>query len=457
MPGEVWERHIRFKLVFGEERGICMRDWALSNYAPTIMIDVHPVTISLNERTQTYTAAFQTSEQFQHGWQSVLKAAYGRAELRCSCKGRGAKRLAVKYFEGSDIFSLARFGLSGSQHAPDCQYYSASPSQAGAGGDSSGVIDLQPDGSVKIRLEIAMHERGEIAAPAGREKKPSERAPSAKQSSMKLLGLLQYLWEEAGLNQWKAAFTGKRRASLSYWWVNNAADNVWAGQVKLVDQLLLPAFGAETREAERNRMRATASLQDKHRMLVIAPLAAFSQEQSDAMAKRLKIGGFHGMPIAFMQGGLWESTVRRFPTAVSAWRGGHGTVAIAQVELKQGAKGVYAAVIDMALMSITAEFIPVESSYERVVADKLVEQGRSFLKPMRYDAGADLVLPDFILTDTRKEIPMEVFGRDDAEYLRRKEEKRAYYDERYGRDGWWSWDAYANGAAASVPQFPVRA
>jgi hypothetical protein len=39
----------------------------------------------------------------------------------------------------------------------------------------------------------------------------------------------------------------------------------------------------------------------------------------------------------------------------------------------------------------------VESSYERAVADKLVEQGRAFMKPMRYDVGADLVLPDFIL------------------------------------------------------------
>lgn len=420
------------------------------------MIDVHPVTISLNDKRQTYTASFQTGEQFQTGWQSVLKAAYGRAELYCGCKGRGAKRLAVKYYEGSDSFSLARFSLTGGQHAPDCQYYSASPSQSEQGGGSSRVIDQRPDGSVKIRLEIAMIERGEVAAPAVSSKTPTDRAPSAKQSSMKLLGLLHYLWEEAGLNQWRQAFAGKRRPSLSYWWINNAADNVWAGQVKLVDQLLLPAFGAETREAERNRSRAAAALQAKHRMVLIAPLAAFTPERFEAMARQLKIGGFHGMPIAFMQAGLWDSTVRRFPSALAGWRSGHSTVAIAQVELKQGAKGVYASVIDMALMSVTAEFIPVESSHERVVADKLVEQGRAFLKPMRYDAGTDQVLPDFILTDTPREVPLEVFGRDDAEYLRRKEEKRVYYDQQYGKDGWWSWDACANGAASSVPPFPAR-
>ena len=83
---------------------------------------------------------------------------------------------------------------------------------------------------------------------------------------------------------------------------------------------------------------------------------------------------------------------------------------IAQVELKQSAKGVYASVIDLALMSITGEFIPVESSYERTVAELLVLQDRSFTKPLRYDADSDQVLPDFILTNTAREVPLEVFG-----------------------------------------------
>lgn len=227
------------------------------------------------------------------------------------------------------------------------------------------------------------------------------------------------------------------------------------GQVKLVDQLLLPAFGADAREAERNRTRAALALQAKHRMLVIAPLASFTQEHFDAMARQLKIGGFHGIPMTFMQNGLWDSTVRRFPNAIAAWRGGRGPVAIAQVELRQGGKGGYAFVIDMALMSITAEFFPVESSYERIVADFLVMQGRSFMKPLCYQASTDLVLPDFILTDTLREVPMEVFGRDDARYLQRKEEKSAHYDEQYGKSGWWIWDAASHGGNVSnVPSFP---
>lgn len=41
----------------------------------------------------------------------------------------------------------------------------------------------------------------------------------------------------------------------------------------------------------------------------------------------------------------------------------------------------------------------------------------------------------------------------------RKEEKRAYYGDQYGKDRWWSWNACAAGAGAAgtVPALPTRA
>ena len=271
---------------------------------------------------------------------------------------------------------------------------------------------------------------------------------------MKLLGLLHYLWDAAELNQWRPGFNGKRRPSLAYWLVHKAADDIWIGNVKLAHQLLLPAFGADTREAERNRDRTASALSGKRRMLVIAPLAAWNQGREPQMEQQMKIAGFHGMPIVYMQEGLWASTMRRFANAMSAWRNGTGAVAIAQIELRQGKHGIYATAIDVAIMAVTAQFIPVESSYERVVADMLVAQQRSFSKPLRFDASSAQVLPDFLLTDTPKEVPMEVFGRSDTEYLKRKAAKKVYYDDKFGAQGWWYWDAVGNDDATNVPPFP---
>lgn len=50
-------------------------------------------------------------------------------------------------------------------------------------------------------------------------------------------------------------------------------------------------------------------------------------------------------------------------------------------------------------------------------------------------------------------MPLEVWGMATAEYRARKAEKAAYYDDTYGEDGWWSWDA---ATGDPVPDFPTR-
>lgn len=419
-----------------------------------IMSNVHPISITNATSTRTYSVDFQTSKQYQNSWQSVLKAGYGKAEVRCGCRGSGAKRLAIKYSEDYDQFWLAKFALSGGQHAADCHFYSALSTQSGQGADCIGVVDQQSDGSVVIRLEIGLVEKSISPEPKVPVRAATNRTTSAKKSSMKLLGLLHYLWEGAGLNQWVAAFAGKRSPPSAYRRLNDAADEVWISDLKLADQLLLAAFDPERGQAVRNRERTTASFAAGLRMVIIAPLAAFSDERDASMENKLTISAFHGIPTVYMQSELWENTKRRFQNAATSWRKGAGAVAILQVELRQGKAAIYAKAIDMALMSITPEFIPVESSYERIVANLLVQQGRSFWKPLRFDANSDQVLADFILTDTSKNAPLEVFGRTDEAYLRRKEVKKAYYDKTYGPSGWWSWEAAGKSNTEGMQPFP---
>ena len=84
-------------------------------------------------------------------------------------------------------------------------------------------------------------------------------------------------------------------------------------------------------------------------------------------------------------------------------------MALAQVEPVANDR---ARIVGMAMMAVTADWIPVESSYEQQVADTLVSRKRAFNKPLRYDARTDEVFPDFILLDAfdGRQVPMEVFG-----------------------------------------------
>lgn len=170
------------------------------------------------------------------------------------------------------------------------------------------------------------------------------------------------------------------------------------------------------------------------------------------MAKDLAIAGFHGMPKAFMRPGQWELINKRYRGAVAGWKAEQTAVVIAQIEVKERDGRQSANVIGAALMAVTQQWIPTESSHERVIAEKLVSEGRSFNKPLLYNEEDD-VFPDFVLTDCAiGEVPMEVFGRDDECYLKRKAGKTAYYDRQYGVGSWWCWDATKD--RAEVPPFP---
>jgi hypothetical protein len=346
--------------------------------------------------------------------------------------------------------------LSGPEHAPDCQYYSASGASSGPDGSGAGVLDVQQDGSVKIRLEIGMAVRDTAAdVKSSVDVARPNRPGSSRQSAIKLAGLLHFLWDAATLNQWRPYWAGKRNFRQVFWRINQAADDVNTGNMKLVDQLLLPAMAHDSPEAERNRLRVARSLQEKRRMLIIAPLASYSPEREQRMAQDLAISGFHGIPKAFMRPGQWELLNKRYRAAVAGWRAGQIAVVIAQIEVKERGGRQSANIIDAALMAVTPQWIPTESSHERVIAEKLVSEGRSFNKPLRYDQVRDVVFPDFVLTDCASgEVPMEVFGRDDEDYLKRKAEKTAYYDKQYGVGGWWCWDATKG--REEIPPFPTQ-
>ena len=103
-------------------------------------------------------------------------------------------------------------------------------------------------------------------------------------------------------------------------------------------------------------------------------------------------------------------------------------------------------------MITTADYIPVASSYEWRLAAHLIDQGRSFTKPLRFDADAVEVLPDFILLDCEKRyFPMEVYGMATPEYAERQRQKAAYYSTTFGLDGHWSWEPLLNRDIPSLP------
>lgn len=387
----------------------------------------------------------------------MLKKAYRFAQVTCGCRGKGAKRLAVKYLAGSDSFWLARFGNTAGEHVADCRFSSDDDIKRGADQAAAGVIDVQRDGNVKVRLEIGLkiREVDHDKAPASG---GNPRSGGQSQAAIRLSGLLGYLWDLATLNRWQPYWAGNRNQHTTFRRLHAAASTINVGELALVDQLLVPAASPGDADANRNRERVQAAIANKRRLLIVAPLASYTAERADRAKRELTIAGFHGMPRVFLAEGQWDRIAKRFPLVIAGWAAGGQTVVIAQVEVQEPAGRQSARLVDAALMSVTAQWIPVESGYEREIANRLVSAGRAFYKPMRYDQNESEVHPDFVLLDCeRGEVPMEVFGRSDEAYLARKREKAAYYDRTFGESGWWCWDATLPRALENIPAFPVAA
>jgi len=104
---------------------------------------------------------------------------------------------------------------------------------------------------------------------------------------------------------------------------------------------------------------------------------------------------------------------------------------------------------DYGLCMFSRDWIPVASLLEALVAEKLVNEGRRFRKPMRRKNSTD-VLHDFILEDVRPEWPMEVIGMTGHPEYDAAQEKKAAKCKRDGIE-FWAWRPKETDV---IPDFP---
>jgi hypothetical protein len=397
------------------------------------------------------------AEQQETSWQGILRANHGSPAHCCCSETR--LRLSVRHREVTasgrveSRYHLAVYPGTGSRHSVRCQFHRVLPYRTGASAYAPGVLIERDDGTVQIRLSPPLvgepNEGGAIHGP---------------QRSMSPLGLLHLLWERADLNNWQG---GKGRG---WRWVADALRDVSedvtvsahrAASVPLRDHLIV--LQPEKDEIRRrtydslNRGMLERILNSQHRAVLIGELKKYRVNNGDA---NLFFHGTKGVKLD-----IWLAReaefFRRFPTPamlLSAPEEGASRarcICIAIVDIRMLRNGtVRADVRGGALMSVNRAFLPYASSYERRVADKLVDEERKLRKPLRYDAG-DIVLPDFELLDADAPIvPMEVFGIDTDDYRRRMAQKQAFYDQHYGPGLWWHWIAAGRDRQSTPPPFP---
>ena len=321
-------------------------------------------------------------------------------------------------------YHLAGWPDQGARHDTRCPFFKLAAAPTGQSGYAAGAITETSDGT-HIRLYRPLTVRGGEGARTGAGE--GEPAAALSRNTVSLLGLLHWLWEQAGLNRW--SHTAEPRG----WpYVSAAVTQAVAGCTvngQLLDSCLyVPVpFTPDARERANAVLdRFVSALGARHpgsrwRGLILGEVRGISPTPygEGITLRHAKIPVFASAPVM-------DRARRAYRQTLAGSRPGRSRQ-IVLLLVDRTARG-YLVAVDLCAMLTSRAYIPAESSYEVQMADHLVARGRDFLKPCRYD-DRDAVFPDFILTDVSSDFAyIEVWGVTGREaYERRRRIKERHY------------------------------
>lgn len=412
----------------------------------------HPVRVIFGRTITEYSVEDQKKPE----WQKVLQDAHQKANVECLCFGEGDKSLSIRPSVLGNFY-LARFPKKGHFHHKNCKYYDPDPDKSGLGAYTDDVIEVTEDGFhiLKLSLSLDAKEPADNKVEDDIKEHNKDGTIRTKKRAIKLLGLLNHIWNEAQFNKWTKNKEGKRNLNVIGFHTLETSRHLKIKKLVLSKVLLCPTNYSKDSISEHNRDAVRYARKNNKRMIAIAQLAKYSQGKERCLNdyNSLSIVGYQGYPHMTVSEPLYETLEKSFQRELAAWRTGAKVIAITQLSTPNQRN--VAEVLNIALMRVSSEWIPVASGLEELVEEKLRKEGRNFTKPLRYDA-EEKYFPDFILLDVPgvKEYVMEVFGMNTENYIKRKIEKIRIYNDLYGERGWWYWDARKTPTIDEVPSFP---
>lgn len=383
---------------------------------------------------KTYSPEFQVEIEYAEHWKKVLqRARTDNLEVLCACSGPVEKPLSIHYLSIQDSYHLAKYPDTGHFHATDCLYFAPEGVHEHCVSRTSPGDHAALQGKIGIRLDIGIKRRpASGSSRTGEETWGGNGNVHATESTphLHLKDLLTTLWTKARLNVWMKNMSGKRHHENVHWYLLQAAEQFRIGHTSLSSFFFASTANPNSTLSTMNSAKLEEVMKHDRRILVAAPLAHYKAgaERLD----RLPIYGFRGIPILKMDAMAWDKLQKANAAAFNAWRAGAHVEALIHADVPQHGR---AEVLDVALLRVTDNWIPVETALEAKVEAHLVEEGRSFIKPLNA-MGESRKLPAFQLSDCSAQhyVPLVVMDRT------REPRRVEYYDNKYGVDGWWSWD-----------------
>jgi hypothetical protein len=339
--------------------------------------------------------------------EAIANAHAAHQRPRCMCMDEGVEMYVARLAGSNGGYIVKRMPDTGSRHAPDCPSYEPPAEFSGLGQVLGSAITEDPaTGETTLKLDfplIKMSGRSQIP-PAGGDSD----SVATDGTRLSLRGLLHYLWDQAELTRWHPGFAGKRTWGTVRKHLLLATENKIARGRSLQSSLYIPeVFSVEQRDAINARRTAqwahaiAAPDKPQHLMLLIAEVKEIvpARYGFKAVVK-------HVPDLAFaLDERLYHRLGRRFQSELALW-GASDDIHMVMIATFAVAVSGMPGIVELSLMPVTRHWLPVEDGFDKQLVERLVSDGRSFMKGLRYNLGTGCALASAALTDCEGPAPL---------------------------------------------------
>lgn len=333
--------------------------------------------------------------------QAALAAVYGSSERpRCLCVTGGIEMYVAQHGQ----FVIKRMPQTGRLHHAACPSFEPEPGSSGLGELLGGAIIEHAPGEVEIRTDFPLERRGGrgvLRAEPG-EEPASVNAPRRR---MSLRALLHFLYDRAGFNRWYPAMDGRRSQAVLRHYLLVAADGVTRKGERLRDRLFIPgqfkvSEAQEIAGRRRQQLAMMCSPDGDQQFKMAILIGQFSAVEASGYGCQVIVKHMPNAPL-HIEEKTWQADVRAFGSTLQA----------PDADLEHKPRVLMAALIHakrehvyqihaLTLMLVSQQWLPLEELHELPLIERIVQEGRSFLKPLRFDAKSWAVFPNVLLLDT---------------------------------------------------------
>lgn len=326
---------------------------------------------------------------------------------RCMCLTEGVEMYVARLAGSNGSYIVKRMPDTGSHHAPDCPSYEPPAEFSGLGQVLGSAITEDPTtGDTTLKLDFPLTKmpgRSQVPPAGGESDSVASDGPK-----LSLRGLLHYLWDQAELTRWHPGFAGKRSWSTVRKHLFLAAENKVARGGSLRSRLYIPeVFSVEQRDAINARRIALWSQavavpgKQQQLMLTIAEIKEIvpARYGFKAVVKHVPDQAFA------LDEQLYRRLARCFERELALW-GAADDIHMVMIATFSVPAARIPTIVELSLMPATRHWLPVEDGFEKQLVDRLVVDGRSFVKGLRYNLSAGSEIASATLTDCEGSAPL---------------------------------------------------